>query len=451
MRILTGSVPPGARASSTRRQHYLLLVLLALGAVFTGGCERFNRELQPGIYRATLTVPGGELPFGLDVAREEKGPVLYLVNGEERVRVPAQVAEDGTVTATVPGYETTLTARVRGRKLTGEVTMTGRGGVKQTLRFAAERGTAWRFYEEPATDNVDVAGRWEVTFKGDDGTQARGVAEFAQRFEQVTGTMLLTTGDQRYLAGEVHGDQLRLSRFDGGSAYLYHASVNQRGELVGEYWSGNTAHRTFVAVRNPDAELDTSGVATDMRDGNVKLQFTFPDLDGKPMSLADPRFAGKVVIVALDGSWCPNCHDEARLLMELYRRYRAQGLEIVSLMFEHHGDFERAAGAARKFRDDLGVEYPMLIAGTTDRDDAATKLPQLTGIHAFPTTIFLDRNGHVRKIRAGFWGPATGLRYDRLVAEWTSLIESLLAEGAAADPAADTLPPSAAPAVPGAS
>jgi hypothetical protein len=52
--------------------------------------------LQPGIYRATLTVPGGELPFGLDVAREEKGLVLYLVNGEERVRVPAQVANDGT-------------------------------------------------------------------------------------------------------------------------------------------------------------------------------------------------------------------------------------------------------------------------------------------------------------------------------------------------------------------
>ena len=450
MRVPPGHVRPAAGSSCTGRHYFLLALLLALGALATG-CGRFDRELQPGIYRATLTVPGGELPFGLDVAREEKGLVLYLVNGEERVRVPARVAEDGTVTATVPGYETTLTIRVRGKKLTGEVTMTGRGAATQTLPFAAEPGRTWRFYEEAATDNVDVAGRWEVTFKSEDGAQARGVAEFTQRFAQVTGTVLLSTGDQRYLAGEVHGDELRLSRFDGGSAYLYHASVNKRGALVGEYWSGKTGHRTFVAVSNPDAELDVSDVATGMRDPDVKLQFTFPDLDGKPVSLADPRFAGKVIIVALDGSWCPNCHDEARLLMELYRQYRAQGLEIVSLMFEHHGDFERAASAARKFRDDLGVEYPMLVAGTTDRDDAATRLPQLTGVHAFPTTIFLDRTGHVRKIQAGFSGPATGLRYQRLVAEWTALIESLLAGGVDVDAAVHTSPPSAVPTVPGAS
>jgi hypothetical protein len=120
-------------------------------------------------------------------------------------------------------------------------------------------------------------------------------------------------------------------------------------------------------------------------------------------------------------------------------------------MFEHHGDFARAASAARKFRDDLGVEYPMLVAGTTDRDDAATKLPQLTGVHAFPTTIFLDRTGHVRKIQAGFSGPATGVRYDRLVAEWTALIEALLAEGVDANPEVDANPPSAAPHPPGAS
>ena len=85
MRILPGHVPPAARLSCTPRRDLLLALLLALAAL-AGGCERFKRDLQPGIYRATLTVPGGELPFGLDVAQEEKGLVLYLVNGEERVR-----------------------------------------------------------------------------------------------------------------------------------------------------------------------------------------------------------------------------------------------------------------------------------------------------------------------------------------------------------------------------
>ena len=132
--------------------------------------------------------------------------------------------------------------------------------------------------------------------------------------------------------------------------------------------------------------------------------------------------------MALAASWCPNCHDEARLLVALQERYGPRGLAVVSLMFENYGDFERAAAATRKFGDGLGITYPMLIAGTAGMDDAATKLPQLTGVFAYPTTIFVDRAGEVRKISAGFSGPATGLRYDRLVAEWTAVLETLLAE-----------------------
>jgi thiol-disulfide isomerase/thioredoxin len=406
-----------------------LALLLATAGALTA-CDRFDRELKPGVYRATLTVAGGELPFGLDVAREEQGFVFYLVNGEERVRVPVRIGDDGAVSATVPGYETTLQARVRGGDLSGEVTMTGAGGKQQKLPFAATRGSAWRFFADPATDNIDVEGRWDIVFTADDGTRTRGIAELDQRFEQVTGTVLLATGDQRFLAGEVHGDELRLSRFDGGSAYLYHAGTSKGGGLVGESWSGKTGHWRFVAARNPDAELDTAAVATALRDPAGRLQFTFPGLDGAPVSLSDPQFAGRVVIVTLAGSWCANCHDEARLLLELQKKYQARGLEIVSLMFEYYGDFERAAAASRKFRDGLGLTYPMLIAGVAGNDDAASRLPQLTGVFAYPTTLFLDRTGQVRKIHAGFAGPATGAHYENLVVEWVALVESLLAEPA---------------------
>ena len=170
-----------------------------------------------------------------------------------------------------------------------------------------------------------------------------------------------------------------------------------------------------------------SSVATDMKDPAVKLQFTFPDLDGKPVSLSDPRFQGKVVIVTLAGSWCPNCHDEAAFLAQLYREHRAQGLEIVSLMFEHFGDFTQAANATRRFRKSTGIDYVTLIAGTSDRDEAAKALPQLTGVFAFPTTIWVDRAGVVRKIHAGFSGPATGAHYTELTREFTEFTLGLLA------------------------
>ena len=422
-----------ARARLARR----LLSLTAIAAVVTavGGCES-RRELQPGNYRAVLELPGGELPFGLDIAREEDGFVLYLLNGEERVRVDEVTAADGRLTATMPGYENTLTAEIRGRKLRGEVSLLRAGGERQVLPFRAEAGQTWRVFEEPSTDNADVGGRWSVTFTSDEGKQSPGVAEFTQSFERVTGTILTPTGDHRYLAGDARDDELRLSRFDGAQAHLYVGRLNERGELVGEHWSGQFWHERFVAVRNPDAELDTSAVATGLRDPDVKLEFTFPDLDGKPVSLSDPRFQGKVVIVALAGSWCPNCQDEADFLVDLYREHHARGLEIVSLMFEHFGDFAKAAGATRRFRRENGVEYATLIAGTSDRDEAAKALPQLTGIFAFPTTIFVDRSGRVRRIHAGFSGPATGLHYEQLKQDFTSTVEALLAEPAGG-PAAD--------------
>jgi peroxiredoxin len=414
-----------------------LFAALALAAL-VAGCSSRSRELQPGSYRAVLELPGGELPFGLDVAQEEAGFVLTIVNGEERVRVTDVSVADGQLTATMPGFTNTLTARITGRKLKGEVALLRAGGDRQLLPFAAELGATWRFFEQPLTDNADVSGRWTVTFTSDAGQTTAGVAEFAQSFERVTGTILTPTGDHRFLAGEVHGDALRLSRFDGASAYLYHAKIDDSGRLAGEYWSGMTGHQRFTAERNVDATLDTSGVATGMKDPSERFQFSFPDLDGNAVSLSDPQFTGKVVIVTLSGSWCPNCHDEAAFLAALYREFHAQGLEIVSLMFEHFGDFEQAAAATRRFRDKFGIEYATLIAGTSDRDDAAKALPQLNGVFAYPTTIWVDRSGRVRKIHAGFAGPATGWHHEELVNEFTEFTRELLAEPAQTDGAIAT-------------
>jgi thiol-disulfide isomerase/thioredoxin len=425
------------------------LALVGAAVVVASGCRPRGHDLQPGSYRAVLEVPGGELPFALDVAREESGFVLYLVNGRERVRVPEVVADAGRLTARMPGYENTLTAKISGGDLEGEVTLIRAGGEKQVLPFHAELGKTWRFHEKPLTDNADFAGRWSVTFTDDKGKASPGVAEFVQKFEAITGTVLTPTGDHRFLAGEAHGDELLLSRFDGAQAHLYRGKLNERGELVGEHWSGKFSHERFVAVRDPDAELDASSVATGLHDPGVKLEFTFPDLEGIPVSFSDPRFQGKVVIVALAGSWCPNCHDEAAFLVPLYAKYRAQGLEVVSLMYEHFGDFAQAAAATRRFRRQFGIEYLTLIGGTSDKVEASRTLPQLTGVFAFPTTIFVDRTGHVRKIHAGFAGPATGQHYERLTQEFTGMVEALLAEpagGAIADVASAAPANAAAPA-----
>lgn len=381
-----------------------------------------------GDWRATLTLPGGELPFGLEVARDGGRYVLFLENGAERLKVPEVAVEGDTLTARMPGFENHLTAKIDGSRLTGTLVLVKRGGKEQHIPFAARHGVGYRFFDSAAADHADLSGRWAVTFAGESGdAPSPGVAEFRQENAVVTGTILTPTGDHRYLAGQVRGNELYLSTFDGAHAYLYVARLTPGGELHGTFWSGLAWREDFVAKRDEAATLDAAP-ATAMRRDAARLEFTFPDLDGKPVSLADARFAGKVVVIALSGSWCPNCRDEAAFLEPWYERNRSRGLEVLSLQFEHFGNFARAAEAVRLFRKDLGIEYPTLIAGISDKDEASKKLPQLNHIYAFPTTIFVDRAGRVRSIHSGFAGPATGAHYDKLVLDFDTLLDQLLAE-----------------------
>jgi len=82
----------------------------------------------------------------------------------------------------------------------------------------------------------------------------------------------------------------------------------------------------------------------------------------------------------------------------------------------------------RLFRAKHGIEYDTLIAGISDKTEAANTLPSLSAVLAFPTTIFIDRDGRVRQIHTGFTGPGTGEHYVRLQDQFTDLVTTLLDE-----------------------
>jgi thiol-disulfide isomerase/thioredoxin len=254
------------------------------------------------------------------------------------------------------------------------------------------------------------------------------VGEFSQSHDVVTGTFLTDTGDHRYLAGQVKGDELYLSTFDGAHVFLYKAKVAADGALAGDFWSGLAYHAKWSGKRDDHAALPDAYALTALRGSGKQFEFSFPDLAGNTVTSKDPKFKGKVLIVTLAGSWCPNCHDEAMFLSPLYKDYRDKGLEVVSLQFEHFGDFPHAAEATQRFRQHYDIQYTTLIAGISDKDDAAKKLPSLDRVYAFPTTIFIDRKGNVRKIHTGYSGPATGEHYTQFVAEVKATLDQLLAE-----------------------
>src|SRR6185295_3015762 len=131
---------------------------------------------------------------------------------------------------------------------------------------------------------------------------------------------------------------------------------------------------------------------------------------------------------AVGGSWCPNCHDEAPFLVELYNKFHKLGLEIVGLSFENDASPARARPRMLSFIKRYGIAYPMLLAGTPDQ--LKQKLPQLVNFGAYPTSIYLGRDGRVRSVHAGFASPATGEEHVRLKKELRAIVEQLLAEAA---------------------
>jgi thiol-disulfide isomerase/thioredoxin len=394
-------------------------------ALALGAC---HRGPAMGTYRAVLQLPAGELPFGLDLEREGTGTVGYLLNGKERVKLNEVTVAGSHLEIRMPGYENRLSADAKGDELQGEVVLSKAGGKQQHIVLRAQLGRDYRFFENTASGASDVSGRWAVKFTDDDGKPEAAVGEFTQSRDLVIGTFLAETGDHRFLAGQVRGSELYLSTFDGAHAFLYKAKLTSDGALAGDFWVGTAHHERWTGTRDANAALPDAYSLTAMHAGAKHFEFAFPDLDGNTVTSKDQAFQGKVMIVALAGSWCPNCHDEAAFLEPLYREYRGKGVEIVSLMFEHFGDFPRATEATRRFRGHYGIEYTTLIAGISDKDEAAKKLPMLDRFYAFPTTIFVDRNGDVRKIHTGFSGPATGDHYTQFVAEVKATLDQLLAE-----------------------
>lgn len=406
------------------------MMLAGLLVLVTGGIAHAADPLKPGLWRGEIDQYGTTIPFQFEVAEEDGETAVYLINGPERMPVEQLVLEDeGGFGFEFPSYSAWLRGRIDGARLTGEVHFVRGNDVTHTLPVTATHGVDWRFFPEPAEDYVDVAGTWETMIRYPDlGFEQKAIGYLRQEGPYLTGTFETQVGDFRFIAGEVRGREIMLSSYDGGYSQLWTGTLNEDGTLSGSFASTTYLDAEWRAEKNPNARLEDPESLTYLKEGAGPFDFTFPDLDGNPVSLSDPQFEGKVVLVTLGGSWCPSCHDEAAFLGPVYQQYRDQGLEIIQLMFEYKAEFAEVEDQVRAFQARYDIAYPMLFAGTSRRQMRGEALPQLNTIYAFPTTIFIDRRGDVAKIHTAFPGPATGQRHIDYTSNFIALVERLLAE-----------------------
>jgi thiol-disulfide isomerase/thioredoxin len=372
-----------------------------------------------GPWRSELDLAGGPLRFAIEVDSVGPGTAARLCNGESCQPFSSLRRVGDTVVFELADYAATITATLQGDSLIGAYTNVGNRGPR-TIPFRAWRG---RWPVEPGPQGLP--GTWDAWF-GTPGHETPRVLEFQNSSLGLEGTVLSNSGDYGAFWGGASGTRFAMGHFDGSFVYL------MTGELVGDtlkgvFHAGLRSETPFFATRSKGGSPLKPPTEVTTADTTVPFRFAFPDLGGVVVTNDDPRFKGKVVLVDVFGTWCPNCHDAAPTLLELYRRFHDQGFEIVSLAYEVSGDSAVDGQLVRRFRDKFGIPWPILLAGLNDTELTAASLPQLQGFTAYPTLIFLDRAGRVRTIHAGFYGPATGEQYAKLRHDLVTYVEQLLA------------------------
>ena len=397
----------------------LIPVLLALLV----SPPRAGAQPVNGLWDATVLVSNGalEIPFRFELSGSGAAVKGSFFNGDDKTTSTSGSFVDGKLSLSFDELGTTLDATLKDGRLEGQYARGTRGA---PYPFQAKRFTAVAAGEAtiPA-----IAGLWNVQV----GKSSKGEAAWQlivrQSGAEASAVILRIDGDTGTLTGTYRDGKFALSHFSGARPLRLELTPAADGTLSVVQNKDNplTALRAEQADAKGLPKPSDPSRFTSVKDPTEPFRFSFPDLDGKIVSNTDPRFQGKVVIVAIGGSWCPNCHDETPFLVELYKKYRTQGLEIVELSFEEEAQIKNPV-RVKAFNKRYGVEYTTLIPG--EPKELNDKVPQGVNLNSFPTTFFLGRDGRVRSSHAGFAGKASGKFHTELKDEYTALIERLLAE-----------------------
>jgi thiol-disulfide isomerase/thioredoxin len=413
-------------------KYFFNITVLCILIIAISSCKgTSDSALKEGIWRATLkTGSGAEIPFNFEITDSADQKLLDIINGKERFRVNEISTISDSVIIQMPLFDSEIRAALKNETLSGRW-IKHYGDSDEVLKFNAKNGDSWRFFKVNTTTNTGISGRWSVTFNTlNNKSSYASVGEFSQENGRVFGTFLTSTGDYRFLEGTVSDHKLYLSCFDGSHAYLFTAKLMNDSTITeGKFYSGLSSIETWTANKDDNAILPDAYSITDLKDGYDKIDFSFPGLDGKKVSLSDEKFKNKIVLVQFFGSWCPNCMDETAYLTRFHKKYQDKGVEIVALAYERSKDFERSRKNISRLRDRFSVPYDMLVTGfTNDKVEVSKSLPMLKKFMAFPTLMIIDKNGRIRKIHTGFSGPGTGSHYADFVKEFEKTIDNLLAE-----------------------
>ena len=412
-------------------RHFFYIIMFGLAACQSpenhneqSGESRQSETAHTQYWRAELALNDSIiLPFILETTMPEGRLHAFVQNGEERIPLKTASSSKDSIALDFPVYQSRLIARIDNSRMTGYFQKTD--SKNYLVPLSAVRDDSIRFKNnDPAC--CEIPERWKAVFQDGDRT-TNTIGEFFQNGNDLNGSFITEFGDYRFLKGKLNGNQFSLYGFDGGYLQVFTAELEDGNLVNGHYYSGLTGYQTWSATPNHDFQLTDPDLIAELNTDALPVHFSYPGIDGNTVSYSPETHQGKVAIIQITGSWCPNCKDQGRYLQELKNKYSASGLDVIGVAFERMGTLEKSIAAAKKSKEDLGTDYPVGIAKYNRDQVAEEEFPFLKKIRSYPTLIILDKQGNVRKIHTGFSGPGTS-QYEDLTNSLTQFIEDLLHE-----------------------
>ena len=340
--------------------------------------------------------------------------VLTFYNGVQE-SFEVNLSGEDTLHGTFPVFASDLWLVASADGFKGEYYRTDANNYRLPLELVPGRMT----YEQSPSE---FSSQYAITRYIDD-QEKPALLQLSKKDGVLVGTIATSTGDSRFMTGYKVEGGFELMGFDGRFIYKVSAKVTD-GAIEGHVWAGMTGYYSFSGFANDFATLEDPEEMSKLRDDYTHIEWHLPDLDGDTVHF-DSRTITKPTILAIQGSWCPNCMDEGRVLDQYYREFEG-AIDVYGLSYEYSGTLEKATAAVQKMERDLGTSFPMVIATYGPKQDRNAILP-LEQIRSYPTSIMLDHQGNVVKIHTGFYGPSTK-EYEAYVKETREELEALVAK-----------------------
>ncbi|MCE6987563.1 peroxiredoxin [Dyadobacter sp. CY323] len=408
---------------------YVIAVAFSLTTVFSQ-----SLPIKNGIWRGVFKVGENEVPFNFEVKNGAGNePVFIAINGERRDDFQVNRISSDSIKVSLNTFETAWFAKIQqDGSITGVQKSLIPGNAGRSYPFEAQPGKSYRFVEsgKEVAPKANISGRWVVKIQSAPNSEKPApdrVAVFEQKGNKLNGIILSVSGDSRELEGNVQGDEFLLSGFTGSSPAFVRGKINSDQSITGSIGAGAEPIR-FEAIKDDNAALPDAYALTFLKPGYDKFDFTFPDVNGKPVSLSDEKYKGKVVIIEIMGTWCPNCIDQVTFLAPWYKENKSKGVEAIGLAFEAKDDLAFAKNTLTKLKNRYDIQYDLLFAGKVGGNVVAEKLPPIDKFLAYPTTIIVGRDGKVKEIHTGFSGKGTGQFYQDYVKKWNKDLANFIAE-----------------------